>query len=60
MRELGTAGKNDIIVTLGGVIPTEDLEIMHQQGIGAIFGPGTTILESAEKIIDLITLKKNA
>ncbi|MBL10628.1 MAG: methylmalonyl-CoA mutase [Acidiferrobacteraceae bacterium] len=59
MHELEAVGQNDIIVTLGGVIPSEDVEMMHQQGISAIFSPGTSILEAAEKVIDLITEKNS-
>ncbi len=59
MHELEAVGQNDIIVTLGGVIPSEDVEMMHQQGISAIFSSGTSILEAAEKVIDLITEKNS-
>ena len=59
MHQLEAVGKNDIIVTLGGVIPAEDIELMHEHGIGAIFGPGTSIVDAAEKVIDLITEKNS-
>jgi methylmalonyl-CoA mutase C-terminal domain/subunit len=34
-------GRPDILVTGGGIIPREDMEVLEQQGIGRLFGPGT-------------------
>ena len=35
------AGRDDVLVTGGGIIPPEDIEALRQQGIGQLFGPGT-------------------
>ena len=35
------SGRDDILVTGGGIIPREDIEALKQQGIGELFGPGT-------------------
>jgi len=35
------AGRDDILVTGGGIIPPEDMKALEQQGIGRLFGPGT-------------------
>jgi methylmalonyl-CoA mutase C-terminal domain/subunit len=35
------AGRDDVLVTGGGIIPREDIEALKQQGIGELFGPGT-------------------
>ncbi len=34
-------GRPDILITGGGIIPREDAEALHTQGIGRLFGPGT-------------------
>jgi len=34
-------GRPDILVTGGGIIPTEDAVALQDQGIGRLFGPGT-------------------
>ncbi|HYT03683.1 MAG TPA: cobalamin B12-binding domain-containing protein [Gemmatimonadales bacterium] len=36
-----TAGRDDILVTGGGIIPPADMEALQRQGIGKLFGPGT-------------------
>ncbi len=38
---LADAGRDDVLVTGGGIIPPEDIATLRQQGIGRLFGPGT-------------------
>jgi methylmalonyl-CoA mutase C-terminal domain/subunit len=35
------AGRDDILITGGGIIPKEDMDALTGQGIGKLFGPGT-------------------
>jgi methylmalonyl-CoA mutase C-terminal domain/subunit len=35
------AGRDDILITGGGIIPKEDIEALKESGIGDLFGPGT-------------------
>lgn len=42
---LNEMGRPDILVTGGGIIPTEDMAALQQQGIGQLFGPGTPTSE---------------
>lgn len=35
-------GREDILVTGGGIIPKEDMESLQRLGIGRLFGPGTS------------------
>ena len=49
--------KSKIIVFVGGVIPEQDYDFLYENNISAIFGPGSNIIESAEKVIDLISAK---
>jgi methylmalonyl-CoA mutase C-terminal domain/subunit len=51
VRELiAASGREDILVTGGGIIPKEDMEELHRQGIGRLFGPGTPTSELVEYI----------
>lgn len=34
-------GREDILVTGGGIIPQDDMDALTAQGIGRLFGPGT-------------------
>jgi methylmalonyl-CoA mutase C-terminal domain/subunit len=35
-------GREDILITGGGIIPKEDQDALHRQGVGTLFGPGTS------------------
>ena len=43
-------GAGDILVVLGGTIPEQDIASLKEQGVAAIFGPGTS-LESVVRFI---------
>ena len=34
-------GRDDVLITGGGIIPREDIEALQAHGIGRLFGPGT-------------------
>jgi methylmalonyl-CoA mutase C-terminal domain/subunit len=38
---LAEAGREDILLTGGGIIPKEDMDDLQAKGIGKLFGPGT-------------------
>lgn len=38
---LHAAGRDDVLLTGGGIIPPEDAAELERQGIGKLFGPGT-------------------
>lgn len=50
-KQLEALGRDDILVTVGGVIPQQDFEALHAAGAAAIFPPGTVISDAA---IDLL------
>ncbi|HWP69665.1 MAG TPA: cobalamin B12-binding domain-containing protein [Gemmatimonadaceae bacterium] len=35
------AGRDDVLITGGGIIPKEDMDVLREKGIGELFGPGT-------------------
>ena len=51
VRELLTdQGRDDILVTGGGIIPREDMESLKKKGIGELFGPGTKTTDLVDYI----------
>jgi methylmalonyl-CoA mutase, C-terminal domain len=36
-------GASDVLVVVGGTIPEQDVAFLKQQGVSAIFGPGTSL-----------------
>jgi len=38
---LDAAGRQDVLLTGGGIIPPEDMNALESQGTGKLFGPGT-------------------
>jgi len=55
---LREAGRNDILVIAGGIIPERDHAFLYEQGVAGIFGPGTVIAEAAISILNLM-IKQN-
>ena len=47
-------GREDIMVIVGGVVPVQDYQFLFDQGVAAIFGPGTIIAEAAAEILEIL------
>jgi methylmalonyl-CoA mutase C-terminal domain/subunit len=43
-------GRDDILVTGGGIIPREDMDALEARGTGRLFGPGTPTSELVDYI----------
>ena len=54
VQALKDAGAGDILVICGGVIPQQDYQFLYDNGVKAIFGPGTNIPKAAKDILALI------
>ena len=54
IQELKKKGAENIIVVCGGVIPRQDYDYLLEQGVAAIFGPGSNVLECARTVLDLL------
>jgi methylmalonyl-CoA mutase len=50
-EELKKLGREDILITIGGVIPPQDYDKLYQMGVAGIFGPGTVIAEAARELL---------
>ncbi len=53
-QALDAAGRPDILVVVGGVIPAQDHEALRAGGAAAIFGPGTVIADAAGTLLDTL------
>ncbi len=58
IQALRSAGRPDIIVVCGGVVPRQDYEFLLDHGVAAVFGPGTHVLDAANRVLDLIEGKR--
>ena len=47
-RLLDEHGLGDVLVTVGGIIPDDDIPVLKDSGVAEVFGPGTTIAQVAE------------
>ncbi len=54
IEELKKLGRDDIMVTAGGVIPAQDYDFLYRAGVSAIFGPGTRIPASAIRMLEIL------
>ena len=41
---------SDVLLTGGGIIPDEDMKKLYKQGVGRLFGPGTSVDTTIEYI----------
>lgn len=53
-KELKRLGREDILVTVGGVIPHQDYQFLYDCGVVAIFGPGTPVALSGLKMLEIL------
>jgi methylmalonyl-CoA mutase len=54
IEELRKLGREDIMVIVGGVIPSQDYDFLYQAGAVAIFGPGTRIPDAAIQLLNIL------
>ncbi len=55
---LDQAGRSDIMIVVGGVIPEQDFAALHQAGADAIFPPGTVVAEAAMDVLDRLNERR--
>lgn len=54
---LDDAGRDDIVLLGGGIIPDDDIRTLEGQGIAKLFGPGATTTEIIEFIKTVVGSK---
>ncbi|MDX3924941.1 MAG: methylmalonyl-CoA mutase [Shinella sp.] len=58
VQALKRKGAEEVIVVVGGVVPRQDYQFLIDNGVAAVFGPGTNVLEAASSVLDLIEGKR--
>ncbi len=51
-KALTALGRDDIMIVVGGVIPSQDFDALYAAGAKAIFPPGTVIADAAVKLLE--------
>jgi methylmalonyl-CoA mutase len=54
IRHLKDAGRPDIKVVAGGVIPPQDYDYLREAGVQGIYGPGSNVVECAADVLRLL------
>lgn len=54
---LKEAATHNILVTGGGIIPENDMTKLEKLGTGKLFGPGSSVQESLEYIINWVKIR---
>jgi methylmalonyl-CoA mutase len=54
VRGLREAGRGDIKVIAGGVIPPQDYDFLRDAGVQGIYGPGSNVVECAADVLTLL------
>ncbi|MUP46110.1 methylmalonyl-CoA mutase [Gramella sp. BOM4] len=54
IEELKKLGREDIMVIVGGVIPSQDYQYLFDAGAVAVFGPGTKISNAAIQLLEIL------
>ena len=52
---LAAEGRDDIMIVVGGVVPSQDFDALIDAGATAIFPPGTVIAEAAAELLEKLT-----
>jgi len=55
--ELERLGRPDIMITVGGVIPPDDVQTLIDMGAAAVYPPGSVIAETAIDLIDRLNAR---
>ncbi len=56
---LDQAGRGDIMIVVGGVVPPQDYAALKSAGAQAIFPPGTVIADAAEDLLKALTGRRS-
>jgi methylmalonyl-CoA mutase len=51
IQALKQEGAGDVLVVAGGVIPPGDYDFLYEAGVKGIFGPGTPLTQSADRVL---------
>ncbi|MFP5416623.1 MAG: methylmalonyl-CoA mutase [Actinomycetes bacterium] len=58
--ELDKLGRDDLMIIVGGVIPSQDFDELRESGADAIYPPGTKIPASAQELLEILMKRLEA
>ncbi len=50
-------GAENVVVICGGVVPPDDVDALESQGVSAVYGPGTRILDTIPEVLEMIEVR---
>jgi len=53
-QEMDSNGLQDVALIVGGIVPDEDIKVLKEMGVSAVFGPGTSTESIVTRIHELI------
>ena len=57
---LDEAGADQVLLTGGGIIPEDDVAALEEQGVGRLFGPGTTTSAAIDYVNEWFAAQQTA
>jgi methylmalonyl-CoA mutase len=58
IEKLRALGAGEIAVVAGGIIPPRDYAYLREQGVAAIFGPGTPVPKAAREVLQVVRSRR--
>jgi methylmalonyl-CoA mutase C-terminal domain/subunit len=55
---LRAQGRDDVLITGGGIIPKEDMDELQRMGVGKLFGPGTSTADLIQYITEWFSTRE--
>ena len=49
---LKAAGRSEVLVAVGGVVPPQDYDALEAAGVAAVFAPGTPVAKAALRLLE--------
>ncbi|MCG6893132.1 MAG: methylmalonyl-CoA mutase [Desulfobacteraceae bacterium] len=47
-------GAEDVLLVVGGIIPPKDYAFLYDKGADLVFGPGTPVIDSANRVMNML------
>jgi methylmalonyl-CoA mutase C-terminal domain/subunit len=54
LEELRARGIEDAVIWVGGIIPAEDVTALRALGVGAVFGPGSSLQSTIDFVREAV------
>jgi methylmalonyl-CoA mutase C-terminal domain/subunit len=60
IEALGTAGRGDVLVIVGGIIPDQDIATLNELGVAAVFTPGAPLPSIGQWLAEALDRREEA